>query len=66
MNPARVVLRGDILIADGAIAAVGKVDPDFNPDATIEAGNRIVLPGFVKGHVHLCQTLFRNCAEDLP
>lgn len=26
----------------------------------------ILLPGFIQTHVHLCQTLFRGLAEDLP
>ena len=31
----------------------------------IDAAGCIVLPGFVQAHVHLCQTLFRNLADDL-
>ncbi|HEY7751682.1 MAG TPA: hypothetical protein VH917_05270, partial [Ignavibacteriaceae bacterium] len=25
-----------------------------------------LIPGFIQTHVHLCQTLFRGLAEDLP
>ncbi len=28
--------------------------------------NEILIPGFVQTHVHLCQTLFRGLADDLP
>ncbi len=66
MNRAREILRGDVLVEDGAIAAVGAVDPGLLPDAAIDAREGVILPGFVQAHVHLCQTLFRNCADDLP
>ena len=36
------------------------------PDTTIDAGGAIVLPGFIQTHIHLCQTLFRGAADDLP
>src|SRR6185503_13898966 len=32
----------------------------------IDAEGGIVLPGFVQTHIHLCQTLFRGLADDLP
>ena len=59
--------RGDVLVRDGVIAAVG---PDARatlagvaPDRSIDASGAFVLPGFVQGHVHLCQTLFRGLGE---
>ncbi len=64
MDPTRRVLRGDVLVTDGRIAAVG---PDLAvPPATrsLDAGGLHVLPGFVQGHVHLGQSLFRGLAED--
>ena len=33
------------------------------PSATFDAAGALVLPGFVHGHLHLCQTLFRGLAE---
>jgi 5-methylthioadenosine/S-adenosylhomocysteine deaminase len=30
-----------------------------------DLGGKILAPGFVQTHVHLCQTLFRNLADDL-
>ena len=33
---------------------------------TISLAGQILIPGFVQTHTHLCQTLFRNLAEDLP
>src|SRR5205814_1716831 len=32
-------------------------------DEAIDASGAFVLPGFVHGHLHLCQTLFRGLAE---
>jgi len=66
MNPSREILRGDVLVSDGAIEALGDVDPNLRADALVDARDAVILPGFVQAHVHLCQTLFRNCADDLP
>ncbi len=32
---------------------------------TLDATGLVVLPGFIQPHIHLCQTLFRNLADDL-
>jgi cytosine/adenosine deaminase-related metal-dependent hydrolase len=66
MNPARHVARGDVLVRDGEIVAVGAVPPGEKVARTIDAGGKLVLPGFVQAHVHLCQTLFRGAADGLP
>ena len=34
--------------------------------ASIDARGGYVLPGFIQTHIHLCQTLFRGYADDLP
>ena len=57
------ILRGDVLIRDGRIAAIGDVDE--SADEIIEAEGCAVLPGFVQTHIHLCQTIFRGAADDL-
>jgi 5-methylthioadenosine/S-adenosylhomocysteine deaminase len=66
MNDAMDVVSGSVWIVDGRIAGVGTPPPDFQPATTIDAGGAIVLPGFVQTHIHLCQTLFRGLADDLP
>src|ERR1700722_15104910 len=47
---------GDVLVADGLIAAVG---PDLAPTTAaaevIEAGGRLVIPGMVDTHRHVWQ-----------
>ncbi len=68
MDAARTVARGDLLVRDGVIAALGDCSaamaalPASRPDETFDAGGGFVLPGFVHGHLHLCQTLFRGLA----
>src|SRR4051812_18583358 len=58
------VLEGDLLIRGSRIVSVG--DAVDNADEVIDANGCVVLPGFVQTHVHLCQTLFRGAADDLP
>ncbi|MFO0575007.1 MAG: amidohydrolase family protein [Polyangia bacterium] len=59
---------GDVLITDGRIAALGAIEPSAIPPQTeiLEARGGAVLPGLVQAHVHLCQTLCRGQADDLP
>jgi 5-methylthioadenosine/S-adenosylhomocysteine deaminase len=58
------VVKGDLFIRDGRIEAVGKATE--TADVIIDAGDCAVLPGFVQTHLHLCQTLFRGAADDMP
>jgi 5-methylthioadenosine/S-adenosylhomocysteine deaminase len=64
MNPQRDVLRGDLWIEGSRIRALGR---GLRKKATsvLDATGKIVLPGFVQTHVHLCQTLMRGAADDL-
>jgi cytosine/adenosine deaminase-related metal-dependent hydrolase len=67
MNDAFDIVSGDVSIRDGKIAAVGaNVDGSARHERVIDARGGYVLPGFVQTHVHLCQTLFRGYADDLP
>ncbi|RMD95919.1 MAG: 5'-deoxyadenosine deaminase, partial [Calditrichaeota bacterium] len=63
MNLHGDVLRGDILIQNGRITQIGKVN--VSGPRVIDCSNLVLLPGFVQIHVHLCQTLFRGQADDL-
>ncbi|MEA2204977.1 MAG: 5-methylthioadenosine/S-adenosylhomocysteine deaminase [Blastocatellia bacterium] len=58
------VVNGDLYIRDGRIEGVGKATGAA--DVIIDAGGCAVLPGFVQTHLHLCQTLFRGTADDMP
>ncbi|GGF99852.1 5'-deoxyadenosine deaminase [Paenibacillus abyssi] len=64
MNATDDVLHGDVLIEGNRIAKVG-ANLDAQADITIEAEGKVLLPGFVQTHIHLCQTLFRGRADDM-
>jgi cytosine/adenosine deaminase-related metal-dependent hydrolase len=57
------VLRHDLLVAGGRIAAF---DPPAPPAGTrrLDLAGCLVLPGWIQGHLHLGQTLFRGLAEE--
>ena len=63
----RSVFEGSVRIVGNTIAEVRRGTPSrVAPGArVIEAPGRALIPGFVQAHVHLCQTLFRNLADDL-
>lgn len=64
MNPQEDILQGDVLIENNRIV---KVEPNIRDtaDKVIDASGKVLLPGFVQTHIHLCQTLFRGRADDL-
>ncbi len=69
LDDAFTIVEGGVLVCDGRLAAVG-AEADRHPDAAgarvLDAAGGLILPGFVQTHVHLCQTLFRGMADDLP
>jgi len=72
MDASNRILTGDVLIEGARIAAVGpelegriSETASETPHETIDASGRVLLPGLVQTHIHLCQTLFRGAADDL-
>lgn len=67
MDADREIVSGDILIQADRIAAIGQVAPEqVEPGVEVVDGRgRLVIPGLIQAHVHLCQTLFRGRADDL-
>jgi cytosine/adenosine deaminase-related metal-dependent hydrolase len=61
----RRVISGDLLLEGGRIEAVGRVKAPAGA-RVVDARDRIVLPGLIMAHVHLCQALMRGMADDLP
>jgi 5-methylthioadenosine/S-adenosylhomocysteine deaminase len=66
----RIVLDGGIVVAGNriervlsreALSALKQFDGEV-----VDAGRLVAIPGFVQTHLHLCQTLFRGLADDLP
>ena len=64
MDEHDTIVHGDLLVRDGRIASVGEIGQ--TADIVIDAAGCAVLPGFVQTHIHLCQTIFRGAADDLP
>lgn len=66
MDPYDTVVEADVLVQEGRIAAIGAFLTPPEDAIVLPAENAFVLPGFVQVHVHLCQSLWRNLADDLP
>ncbi|MBU1700133.1 MAG: amidohydrolase family protein [Candidatus Eisenbacteria bacterium] len=67
LSPTWEVIHGDLEIDAGRISAIGSHLPEPGPGTEVmDLEGAWVLPGFVQSHIHLCQTLFRGMAEDLP
>ena len=64
LDQSDAIFEGDVLIDGGRIADLGP-SIKTKADEVIDARGRVLLPGFVQTHVHLCQTLFRGAADDL-
>lgn len=58
---------GDVLIEGTRIVDLGEsLGAIANKSRkVIDARGRVLMPGFVQTHIHLCQTLFRGSADDL-
>jgi 5-methylthioadenosine/S-adenosylhomocysteine deaminase len=67
MDAANSILKGDILVQDRRVSALADslTARDYHGIDVIEATDRVVIPGFVQTHIHLCQTVFRGSADDL-
>lgn len=58
------VFTGAVEFTGNEITAIGKALPAPAPDTVVrDCRGYLALPGFIQGHVHLCQTLFRGLAE---
>lgn len=64
VNEQSDVFRGDLLIEDSKIVKIAHRIDEAKAEI-FDASDYIVMPGFVQTHIHLCQTLFRNMADDL-
>ncbi|MBF5044315.1 5'-deoxyadenosine deaminase [Aggregicoccus sp. 17bor-14] len=66
MNREREVLADtDVLVQDGRIARVGRRLRRRGNTRVVDVSGQVVLPGLIHGHLHACQTLFRNRADGL-
>ena len=72
MNGKKEIFKGDLLVEDGKIAYLGPSVLNDEGAAVkakhaevIDAEGKIVMPGFIQTHIHLCQVLFRGLADDM-
>ena len=65
MNDRLDIVEGAVTVKAGRIVSVG-AEPDSPCDHVVNARGAYLLPGFIQTHVHLCQTLFRSYADDMP
>ncbi len=65
MNDRLEIIEGAVVVRDGRIVSVG-AEPAGRRDRVIDAHGGYLLPGFIQTHIHLCQTLFRGSADDMP
>ncbi len=63
MDENKRIFRGNLFIEDGVLREVGT--QRTYADQVIQADGRIVMPGFIQTHIHLCQVLFRGLADDV-
>ncbi|MEW8986736.1 MAG: 5'-deoxyadenosine deaminase, partial [Bacillus sp. (in: firmicutes)] len=47
------------------ISEIGSDITTQGVDKLIDGSSKIIIPGFIQTHIHLCQTLFRGQADDL-
>lgn len=66
-------IRSDLVIDGSRIESVrpptrssARVPSKDGPMRVVDASGCVIIPGFVQAHVHLCQTLMRGMADDLP
>ncbi|MEG0876138.1 MAG: amidohydrolase [Oscillospiraceae bacterium] len=54
----------DVYISEGRIAAIGAPPPGFLAEKTIDATDKLLVPGFINAHTHAYMTILRNRADD--
>lgn len=64
LDAERRVGRFDLRVVGGAIVEIGPSLERRGPSRIIDATGLVVIPGLVHSHLHLCQALLRNSAED--
>ena len=66
MDAKRRVVDGDVVVEDGKIESVGVGRGRAGTGRVIDCTGLVIIPGLIQAHIHLCQTLFRGLADDLP
>lgn len=64
----RVIEDAGVAVKNGRIIAVGQrkdILRRFTSSQTVDARDKIIIPGLINGHTHIPMTLFRGLADDL-
>jgi 5-methylthioadenosine/S-adenosylhomocysteine deaminase len=64
----RLIENGAVAIENGNVVAVGtagEIGQKYQAKQTIDASNKVVIPGLVNTHTHVPMSLFRGIADDL-
>src|SRR5712692_2022620 len=57
-----VAVKGDVIVTVGSRASI---EAKYAAAQTINAGGKLVLPGFINGHTHAPMTLLRGLKDDV-
>ena len=52
--------RGDLAVKDGKIAALGDVPAEAAADTVIDAGGKVIAPGFIDVHTHVDDDVIKS------
>ena len=59
------VKQADIAVTGNKITAIGKPPENWQADTTLDATDKLAVPGFVNAHTHASMTLLRSYADDM-
>ena len=63
----RIIDGGSVYVEDGKVVDVGTLDVDaLEPDRTIDAGGKLLMPGLIIAHHHLYSTFARGFTPPGP
>jgi cytosine/adenosine deaminase-related metal-dependent hydrolase len=66
LDGTRRVIAADVLVEGGEIRSIAPSVPVPAGATRIDASGCFVAPGLIQAHTHVCQTLCRGAADDLP
>jgi len=63
----RIIRDGAVAVSDGKITAIGNSESltrEYAAKRTIDAKNKVIMPGLINTHTHLYQILMRSIGDD--
>ena len=62
LNDGAIATQGDSIVA---IGPTSEIESKYTAARMIDAGGKLILPGFINGHTHVPMTLFRGLHDDV-